>query len=129
MDEDDQLITGVDDLLRPQFESLPGVVVVPERFNDLSVAPEDASLVQSPGRSVPLDIGVVEFPKAASKSPRCRAANPRQTARANTRCRSFELGGRRDTRAVSELAIAGKRVAIRSSRLRRGCSRHLRRWR
>jgi len=45
VDEDDQHITCVDDLLRPQFESLPGVVVVPERFNDLSVAPEDASLV------------------------------------------------------------------------------------
>src|SRR6185295_3172947 len=63
VDEDDQLITGVDDLLRSQFESLPGVVVVPERFNDLSAAPKDASLVQSPGRPVPLDIGVVEVPQ------------------------------------------------------------------
>src|SRR5581483_7203779 len=59
VDEDDQLVAGVDDLLRPQFKSLPGLVVVPEPFNDLSDASGNAALVQSPGGSVPLDIGVV----------------------------------------------------------------------
>src|SRR4051812_5921230 len=63
VDEDDQLITGVDDLPGPPFEWLPGVVVAPKRFNAPRAAPEAASLIKTPARSMPLASGVEKVPQ------------------------------------------------------------------